>query len=206
MASTGKRPSSESRETKETKETKELREPQKLDFFAVVHSRFSVRAYQKREVEPDLLRKILEAVNQAPSAGNLQAYEIVVIRDIDRKRALARAALDQNFIAEAPVVLVFLANPRRNQWRYGRRGSDLYCLQDATIACAYAQLAATALGLGSCWVGAFDDRQVLNILHCPQPLRPVAILPIGWPDEPLEHRPRRSLSDLVHYERYEGQG
>ncbi len=173
----------------------------KADFFDVVAARYSVRAYQKREVEPDLLRKILEAANLAPSAGNLQAYEIVVVRDVDRKKALAEAAVHQTFIAEAPVVMVFLANPARSQWRYGRRGAQLYCIQDATISCAYAQLAAAALGLGSCWVGAFYEKEILKAIDCSYDLIPVALLTIGWSAEPFERRPRRSLSDLVHYER-----
>lgn len=171
-----------------------------MDLFEVFQKRYSVRAYKPNPIDDATLTKILEAVNSAPSAGNLQAYEVIVVRDLERKQKLAKAAWGQNFIAQAPVVLIFVANPKRNQWRYGRRGAELYCLQDATIACAYAQLAAVALGLGSCWIGAYDDDAVRKILAIPQEMKPVAILPIGVPDDFPEPKERRLLSDLVHEE------
>lgn len=172
-----------------------------MDFFEVLNRRFSVRAYQPKPIDEATLQRLLEVVNSAPSAGNLQAYEIVVVRDAERKRQLAKAALEQWFIAQAPVVLVFVANPERNRWRYGKRGQELYALQDATIACTFAHLTAVALGLGSCWVGAFNDDAVRQIIGCPSVMRPVAILPIGYPAETPEPRERRPLSDLVHDER-----
>lgn len=170
-----------------------------MEFFEVLEKRYSVRAYKPDPIDDATLTKILEAINSAPSAGNLQAYEVIVVRDPERKRQLARAAWDQMFIAQAPVVLVFVANPERNK-RYGRRGAELYCLQDATIACAYAQLAAVALGLGSCWIGAFDDDAVRKVVGIPANMRPVAVLPIGVPADTPEPRERRPLSDLVHEE------
>lgn len=170
-----------------------------MDFFEVLQKRYSVRAYKPDPIDDATLTKILEAVNSAPSAGNLQAYEVILVRDPERKRQLARASWDQWFIAEAPVVLVFVANPERNR-RYGKRGAELYCVQDATIACSYAQLAATALGLGSCWIGAFDDDKVREVVGIPQNMRPVAILPIGVPEDMPEPKERRPLGDLVHEE------
>lgn len=170
-----------------------------MDFFEVLQKRYSVRAYKPDPIDDATLTKILEAVNSAPSAGNLQAYEVILVRDPERKRQLARASWDQWFIAEAPVVLVFVANPERNR-RYGKRGAELYCVQDATIACSYAQLAATALGLGSCWIGAFDDDKVREVVEIPQNMRPVAILPIGVPADMPEPKERRPLGDLVHEE------
>ncbi len=172
-----------------------------MDFFEALKRRFSVRAYQPKPIDGATLQRLLEATNSAPSAGNLQAYEIVVVRDDERKRQLAKAAVEQWFIAQAPVVLVFVANPERNSWRYGRRGMELYSVQDSTIACTFAHLTAAALGLGSCWVGAFNDDAVRQVIGCPATMRPVAILPIGYPAEKPEPRERRPLSDLVHDER-----
>jgi len=169
-----------------------------MDFFELVVQRHSIRAYRPTPIEEEKLIRILETANRAPSAGNLQAYEIVVVRSQETKRALAAAALNQTFLAQAPVVLVFFANKSRSAAKYGRRGSELYALQDATIACAYAQLAATALGLATVWVGAFDDESVSQILHAPSDWRPAAILPIGYPAERPEPTPRRPLSSLVH--------
>lgn len=167
-----------------------------MEFFEVVKKRHSTRAYKDKKVEEEKLQKILEAANSAPSAGNLQAYDVFLVRDKEKKKALARAALNQDFIAEAPVVLVFCANPERS-WRYGERGRTLYSIQDATIAAAYAQLAATALGLSTVWIGAFDENEVLEILGNPK-VKPVAIIPIGYPAEEPEITSRRKLKDLVH--------
>lgn len=129
----------------------------------------------------------------------MQAYEIVAVRDPVRKRELAGAAFGQDFIAAAAVVLVFCARPARSAAKYGARGEELYCIQDATIAAAYAQLAATALGLGACWVGALDEAAVARVIGA-KGLRPIAIMPIGWPAERPARTPRRPLSELVHEE------
>jgi nitroreductase len=172
-----------------------------MEFFEALERRRSVRAYERKPIEEEKLRQLLEAVNSAPSAGNLQAYEVVLVRAPERIRQLARASHDQTFIEDAPVVLVFVANPLRNSHTYGRRGEHLYCMQDATIACTYAHLAATALGLSSCWIGAFDDEVVANIIGAEPPLQPAAILPIAYPAEHPTPRPRRPLTDLIHEER-----
>lgn len=170
------------------------------DFFEVVESRRSIRAFLSKEVDDESLIKILQTANSAPSAGDLQAYEIVVVRDVRRKEKLALAAFGQDFLARAPVVLVFVADPKRSSRRYGRRGSELYCIQDATIGACYAQLAAHALGLGSVWVGAFDDEAVLDVIGATPDLVPVAMIAIGHPAENPEKRPRRALHDIVRLE------
>jgi nitroreductase len=159
-----------------------------------------VRAFEAREIEAEKLEKILEAANLAPSAGNLQAYEIYVIRQAAGRVALMKAALDQDFIASAPVDLVFCANPERTKGKYGRRGIQLYAIQDATIACTFAMLMAVELGLGSVWVGAFDDDAVRRAIGAPAEIDPVAILPLGYPAEAPGARPRRALSELVHWD------
>lgn len=169
-----------------------------MDFFELIQARRSVRLYSPAPVEDEKLQAILKAANQAPSAGNLQAYEIYLLRDRAARVAVARAALDQWFISEAPVALVFCANPERSAGRYGRRGVRLYSIQDATIACTFAMLAATALGLATVWVGAFDDDGVRRAIGAPEAHLPVAILPIGYPAEHPAPAPRRALEDLVH--------
>ena len=168
-----------------------------MDYFTLIEERHSIRAYQQREVEDDKLRNLLHAANRAPSAGDLQAYQIVAVRSPSVRQALARAALDQGSVAQAPVVLVFLADPGRARGKYGHRGETLYSLQDATIACAYAQLAARDLGLGACWVGAFRKDAVREAIGSPPEQVPVALLPLGYPAEEPRIAPRRSLSDLV---------
>jgi nitroreductase len=168
-----------------------------MKFSDLVRKRHSVRAYSPRPVEEAKLKAIMEAVNSAPSAGGLQAYEVFAVKEEKKKRELARAALGQDFIVEAPVCLVFSANPKRSSVKYGARGEELYSLQDATIAAAFAMLAVVDLGLSTVWVGAFDDEEVKEVVGADS-LRPVAILPIGYAAEEPEATPRRSVEDIFH--------
>ena len=138
-----------------------------MDLFEAIGKRRSVRAFRPDAVEPEQLSRVLAAANAAPSAGNLQAYEIFAVTQQTSRAALAHAAWDQGFVAQAPVALVFCANPARSAAKYGERGARLYAVQDATIACSFAVLAATALGLGTVWVGAFSDTAVQQVLGQP---------------------------------------
>jgi nitroreductase len=169
-----------------------------MNLFKIVEDRRSMRKYAETPVEEEKLHKILETANRAPSAGNLQGYEIYIVRDLEQRQALVIASWDQGFLAEAPVVLIFCANPARSAVKYGDRGATLYSIQDATIACAYSQLAAKAQGLDTVWVGAFDEMAVSEIVHIPPDLRPIAMLPIGYAGRVPSVRPRRELRDLVH--------
>lgn len=168
-----------------------------MEFAELIEERHSIRAYEDREVERDKLDSILQAARRAPTAGNLQAYRVAVVREPSLRRALARAALEQEFIAQAPVVLVFFADAPASSTKYGRRGETLYAIQDATIASAYAQLAACDAGLGSCWVGAFHEGQVRDALGAARHLRPVALLPLGHTSQTPEITPRRPLSETL---------
>ncbi len=169
-----------------------------MDFFNVVEERHSMRAFTEAPVEDEKLTRILEVANKAPSAGNLQGYEIFVVRQAEQKKALVAAAYAQEFLAEAPVVLVFCANPARSAVRYKERGVHLYSVQDATIACTYAMLAAAALGLSTVWVGAFDEAALREAVGIPPDLMPVAMLPIGCAGKEPRITPRRELNSLVH--------
>lgn len=169
-----------------------------MEFMNVVRERRSTRVFTDQPVEEEKLQQILEAANLAPSAGDLQGYEIYLARSLEVRQALARAAYGQDFIQQAPLALVFCAHPALSQARYGPRGVQLYCVQDATIACTVAMLAARDLGLGSVWVGAFDDDGVHQAIGSPKGQQPVAVLPIGYPTHWPRARPRRALAALVH--------
>jgi nitroreductase len=173
-----------------------------MEFFKLMKERHSVRSFQKKEIPEEKVKKILQAINSAPSAGNLQAFEVVLVESQEKKDALAKAALGQTSIEEAGIVLVFFANYKRSSVKYGERGEKLYSLQDATIATAYAQLAAQALGLSSCWIGAFEEKDVSKTVNAPQSLVPVAILPIGFAEEKPFVTERRSLKELVKEENF----
>jgi nitroreductase len=167
-----------------------------MELLQTIRERHSIRSYQDRPVEAAKLQAVLEAATQAPSASSLQPYKIYVLRDPARKQAVAAAALGQDFVAGAPLVLVFCADTARAQ-ALGHPREQNYSFQDTIIAMAYAQLAAADQGLASCWIGAFDERQLTRILELPEMLRPVALMPLGYPAEPPAEVPRRPLSELV---------
>ena len=170
------------------------------DFFETVRHRHSVRHYQAdMPVEAEKLHAILETACAAPSAGDLQAYRIVNVRNADLRRSLSKAADGQDFIAEAPVVLVFCTDAERSATEFGDRGRELYALQDTTIAAAYAQLASVAAGLASAWVGSFDETEIHRLLDLDTGIRPVALLCLGYAAELPEETPRRRLGDVVEY-------
>lgn len=141
------------------------------------------------------MKKVFEAANMAPSAGNLQAYQVRVVRDEAKRRELAKAAHDQGYIAQAPVCLVFFADPGRSSEKYGKRGAELYSIQDATIAGSFAMLAAADLGLATVWVGDFDEKKVQQILQTTD-LRPVVMFSLGYAAEQPSPSPRRAIEEI----------
>ena len=169
-----------------------------MDFFEVINARHSIRKYAGTPVEEEKLQTILKTITKAPSTIDLQGYEIYVVRLLEQRQRLVKAAGGQAFLSEAPVILVFCANPARLSAWYKKRGESLYSVQEATIACTYAMLTAKALGLDSVWVGGFDEAEVQEILHIPLNLRPVAMLPVGYAAMQSEIRSRRDLVEHIH--------
>lgn len=168
-----------------------------MKVFEAIKKRRSIRKFDpNKEVTDEQIEKLLEAARWAPSAGNLQSWFFVVVQDQETKEKLVEAAWDQDFIAQAPIVIVSCANLERSSSRYGNRGSTLYAIQDATIATQNICLQATEMGLGTCWIGAFDEEEVSQVLELPENLRPIAILPIGYPVESPSPLPRRSIKDI----------
>jgi len=151
-----------------------------VDAYEAILTRRSIRRYARRAVSREQLEKILEAARWAPSAGNLQPWVFVVATSAQTKAALAAAAYGQGFVADAPAVIGVAAAPPEDS-AYGRRGRELFCLQDTAAAVQNALLAAHALGLGACWVGAFDDDAVARALDLKKGERPVALITVGYP-------------------------
>jgi nitroreductase len=164
-----------------------------MDFFEVIQKRQSIRKWQSRTVEREKLNCILEAINRAPSAGNFQAFEVYRVATLQQRQAIAAATWDQGYIASAPEMLVFCSHQQRCQY-----GPEPYPLEDTTIACTFATLAVTAVGLGAVWIGAFDPKKIAAVMQLPEGQIPVAILPIGYADEAPERTTRRPLSEVVH--------
>ena len=147
-----------------------------------ITGRRSIRSYRNDQLTEDQIGKILLAGQMAPSAGNLQGREFIVVKDAETRHRLSDAALRQRFIDEAPVCIVVCTNLPRTKQRYGKR-AELYVVQDTSASVMNMMLQASDLGLGTCWVGAFDESEVAKILGVPEGIRPVAILPVGVPDE-----------------------
>ena len=166
-----------------------------MEFFEVLTQRRSVRSYTSQPVEESTLRRIFEAANTAPSAGNLQAYQVRVVRDQAKKDALVSATYGQGFIADAPVCLIFCADLDRSAAKYGERGSELYSVQDATIAATFAMLTAVNLGLATVWVGDFDEKKVQQVLEV-KSIRPVVIFSLGYAAEQPKPSPRRAVEEI----------
>jgi nitroreductase len=166
-------------------------------FFELLNKRRSIRSFKEEPIEESKLDKIIEACNLAPSSGGLQTFEIYRVKNREMREKLVSAAKDQALVAQAPLLLVFCANPSRSVERFGER-SQLFSVQDATIAAAYAQLTVHLLGLSTVWVGAFDEKKVSEILQLPQGQRPIALLPIGYENEKPKEKTTRGIKDLLH--------
>ena len=173
-----------------------------MDVLEAIKGRRSIRAFKSEDVPPEIVEKLIDAARWAPSAGNIQPWEFIIVRNPEIKRNLAKAALNQSFIEEAPVVIVVCADEIRSSQGYGVRGKTLYCIQDTAAAAQNIHLAAYSLGLGTCWVGAFNEEEAREILEIPQGVRPVAIIPVGYPAEKPSARNRRPLNQIIHYEKF----
>ncbi|MFQ5905750.1 MAG: nitroreductase family protein [bacterium] len=172
-----------------------------MDLIEAITNRRSIRAFKKEDVSASVIERILECGNMAPSAGNLQPRDFVVVRNSETKANLAEAALGQQFVSEAPVVIVVCANIERTR-PYQKRGETLYCIQDTAAAIQNMLLVVHAEGLGACWVGAFNETMVSKILKLPGGVRPVALIPIGTPAEAPPQRARVPVSHLTHNEKW----
>lgn len=167
--------------------------------FNVVRDRRSIRHYTAEDITEEQLTTLLTAAILAPSGGNRQPWYFYAVRDKETRQRLSEAAGGQEFVAQAPVVIVVCVDPDRSRERYGDRGAGLYCFQDTAAAVQNILLVATDMGLGTCWVGAFDEDAASQVLDIPTHLRPVAMVPVGHPERQPKPRPRRGLEEVVKY-------
>lgn len=168
-----------------------------MDFWEVIKKRHCVRRFQDKAVEKEKIEKILYAATSAPSAGNVQDWRFIIVQSKSKRFELSEAALGQEQVVEAPVVIVICSNLDEIFGRYGERGAELYSIQNAAAATQNLLMAATDLGLGACWVGAFDEEKVKKILDLSGHYRPLAIIPLGYPAEEPETHPKKSLDEVV---------
>ena len=168
----------------------------KSDFFRVIATRRSTRNFDNSKfIEQWIVDKILAAADTAPSAGNFQGFQVFYIRNKEIKKRLVEAANNQSYV-NAPLVLVFCMESSRVKMNFPPKILEKFSLQDATLAAAYSQLAATSLGLSSIWIGMFDEEKVKQIISTN--LQPTSILCIGYPQQKRPPKSRRKLKDLIH--------
>ena len=182
---------------KKDKETQELdlEEILNTNIYNIMLNRRSQRKFEAREIEDWKLEIIFAAADTAPTAGGFQGFEIFHIKNSDIKLKLVNAANKQPYV-NAPLVLVFCMNPTRVKLNFAPNILKKFSIQDATLAAAYAQLAAHSLGLSSIWIGMIDERKVMDAINTD--LIPSSILCIGYPKKLLQPKPKRALSELIH--------
>lgn len=173
-----------------------------MEFRDLLDERSSIRSFQDKEVSEKIVREILEDANKAPSAGNKQARDFIVVRDKGKKERLAKAAFNQYFISRAPVVVVLVANEERAGRKYGKRGRELYSVVDSSLAAQNLMLSVTDKGLGTVWVGAFDEEKVSEIVNTPSYTKPIGIFPIGYPKGESKKTSRHDIEEITHREEF----
>lgn len=169
-----------------------------MRFSELVQQRYSVRAYQSRPVEEEALQQVLEAARQAPTAANKQPFQLIVIHTAGREAELQRI-YGSKWFTQAPLLLCICALPDQG---WVRRDGQNYCTVDAAIAMDHLILAATELGLGTCWIAAFDPQAAREVLGLPAEVEPVAFTPLGYPADQPRPKTRKPLSELVRTERW----
>jgi nitroreductase len=169
-----------------------------MNFAELIKQRYSVRAYQPNPVEADKLQQVLEAARLAPTAANRQPFQVIVIHTQGREEELRRV-YHRSWFHQAPLVIAVVGLPG-NAWT--RRDGQNYVFVDAAIVIDHITLAATDLGLGTCWVAAFDPAAAREVLGLPPEAEPVAFTPLGYPADTLRPKERKSLAELVRYERW----
>lgn len=172
-----------------------------MELLEAMKARRSIRKYRPTPIPEGLLKEVLSAARMAPTGNNAQPWKFIIITDEDIKRKLVQACNGQKFIAEAPVVIAGCGFPDD---AYGTIGGYMNCyVMDVTIAMDHLTLAAASAGLGTCWIGAFKEEKVKEILDIPPDVRVVALTPLGYPDEAPGKRPRKDLAELVCYDKFE---
>ncbi|MGD9127471.1 MAG: nitroreductase family protein [Planctomycetia bacterium] len=168
-----------------------------MNVYEAILARKSVRAYQNREVSDEILDRILDAARMAPSASNRQEWRFVVVRDPEMREKLAEAARRQMFIAEAPVVVACCAETDGHIMSCGEACYPI----DVAAAIDHLTLAAVEEGLGTCWIGAFNQAKVKELLNIPPEIQVVELLPLGYPADPTpKPKQRLQLEEIVHHE------
>lgn len=167
-----------------------------MDILEIIKNRRSIRKYKKEPIPKEYIQKLKQALKWAPSAGNTQARKFYFIFNQELKTKIAQASLNQMFISEAPLIVVACGLVFEIKQRYGERGVNLYMKLDIASALQNMMLMAYALGLGTCWIGAFDEKEISKILNLPEGEIVVSLTPVGFPQESPYPKPRKLDDEL----------
>src|ERR671912_911496 len=174
-----------------------------MDFEDVIGKRKMVRKYkQNRPLSDKIITKLIRNAHRAPSAGHTQVQEFIIVKDPLIKKKLRIAAVDQEYVEDAPLLIIVCSNTSRSVGRYGIRGREFYSIIDGAFASMLVLLTAVNEGIGACFVGAFDDTKVSKILGLPEYVKPIGIITLGYSSESPERLERIDIDRLVHYEKY----
>ncbi len=166
----------------------------------IIKKRKSIRSYKSDDIEEEKLKYILNAFRRAPSAKNIQPWRIIIVKDEKKKIDLSIACNNQTFISEAPIIIVACA---KEEEAYGVMGGYMNSYPiDIAIALEHLILAAAEQGLGTCWIGAFKEKLVKDILKVPKDIRVVALTPVGYPNEEGSDRSRKEIDEITCYNEY----
>lgn len=175
-----------------------------MDFYKLILIRRSIRKYKSTPVEEEKLNRILEAARIAPSACNRQPWHFILIKDEETKKNLKKAEVylspnERDWFYTAPVIICVCGESSKSWIR--KDGKD-YRDVDVAISFDHLILAATAEGLGTCWIGAFDPVAAKEVLGIPEGIEPIAFTPLGYPDESPQARERKSINEIIHWNKW----
>lgn len=173
-----------------------------MDVMEAIAKRRSVRKYLDKPVPWDDVGSVVDAGRQAPSAGNLQNWKFIIVTDEAKRKAIGEACLQQQWMHDAPVHLVVCTEPRKAIQFYGIRGDRLYSIQNCAAAMQNMLLAATSLGLGSCWVGAFDEGMLKAAASIPEYARPQGVVTLGYAAETPKVPVQYTIENVVYLQRW----
>lgn len=173
-----------------------------MDLLDCIKSRRSIRRYKNTPIPEKVLQNILESAIWAPSAKNLQNWEFIIIKSQESKEKLLQCLFNHKFILEAPVIIIICSNLKDIKTEFGEVGEKIFAIQGTSAAVENILLYAHSLGLGTCWIGAFEPDRLSKLLKLPSHIRPDAIISLGYPDEKPDIPERISYREKTWLERY----
>ena len=175
-----------------------------MEVFDCIRTRRSIRKYKDQPVPWDNIVEILQAGKYAPFAGNILNCKFIVVKNESKRRAIAEACSQQYWMQDAPIHIVVVGEPEKLERYYGTRGVRLYTIQGAAAAIENMLLTAHSIGLGSCWIGAFDEEEIRSLCNLPEHINVQGIITIGYANEAPEPPPKYRIEHAMFFERWMG--